>query len=75
MAFVGVTRSQRPIQLPEDSMQENPGRLFIQARPPRLNHGVGHRGQLTVPQAFARLRVSPDIYRWMIGLYGGTGNI
>ena len=71
---MGATWSQRPIQAqPGETMQENPGRLFIQARPPRVNHGVGHRGQLTVPQSFAGLRTSPDIYRWMIGLYGGTG--
>ena len=53
--------------------QEDPNRLFLQARPPRIDRGRGYRGQLTVPQAFAGLKVSPSIYRWMLGLYGGTG--
>lgn len=53
-------------------VQEDQGRLFLQARPPRIDRYRGYRGQLTVPQAFAGLKVAPDIYRWMLGLYGGT---
>lgn len=56
-------------------IREDPGRLFLQARPPRVDRARGYRGQLTVPQAFAGLKVSPDVYRWMLGLYGGTGMI
>lgn len=52
--------------------REEQGRLFLQARPPKVNHR-GYRGQLTVPQAFAGLRVSPSVYRWMLGHYGATG--
>jgi hypothetical protein len=41
VGFIGATCSQRPIQVqPGETMQENPGRLFIQARPPRVNHGA-----------------------------------
>lgn len=56
-------------------VQEDPGRLFLQARPPRVDRIRGHRGQLTVPQAFAGLKVSPSVYRWMLGLYGGAGQL
>ena len=47
--------------------------LIHQAREPTRLGPRSYRGQLTVPQAFAGLRVAPDIYRWMLGLYGSTG--
>ncbi|XP_032790979.2 uncharacterized protein LOC116928032 [Daphnia magna] len=53
-------------------IQEDPGRLFLQARPPTIDRSrTGHRGQLNIPQSFAGLKVAPSIYRWMNGLYGG----
>jgi hypothetical protein len=56
-------------------IQENPNRLFLQARPPTIDHRnrTGYRGQLNIPQSFAGLKVAPSIYRWMNGLYGGAG--
>ena len=64
------------IDTQRSQQQEDPNRLFLQARPPRVDRTRygGYRGQLTVPQAFAGLKVSPSVYRWMIGLYGGTGH-
>lgn len=49
--------------------------LLQQAREPSRLSARSHRGQLTIPQAFAGLRVAPDIYRWMLGLYGSTGTL
>jgi hypothetical protein len=61
----------------QQRIQENPNRLFLQARPPTIDHRnrTGHRGQLNIPQSFAGLKVAPSIYRWMNGLYGGAGYI
>ena len=77
LALVLVTMASWLVMMADlQRIQENPNRLFLQARPPSIDRSrTGHRGQLNIPQSFAGLKVAPSIYRWMNGLYGGAGTI